>query len=87
MTLQVEARTVTHNSTVDLDDPVRRRVVAPQPRPPLLEGGSIIGVRRSERRHPLTPVVHDPVTIVVPGNKGALLLSGRGVLIGDVNIQ
>ena len=36
------------NSTVDLDDPVRRRAVAPQPRPPSLEGGSIIGLRRSE---------------------------------------
>jgi hypothetical protein len=43
---------VTHDSTVDLDDPVRRRAVAPQPRPPLLEGGSIIGVRRRERGHP-----------------------------------
>src|SRR4029077_8284232 len=51
-TLQVEARDVTHDSTVDLDDPVRRRVVALQPRPPLLEDGSIIGVRRRERSHP-----------------------------------
>ena len=52
VTLQVEARNVTHNSTVDLDDPVRRGGVAPQPRPPSLEGRSIIGLRRSERRHP-----------------------------------
>jgi len=35
----------------------------------------------------LNPVVHDPVTIVVPGGKATLLLSGRGVVIGDVNIQ
>jgi hypothetical protein len=34
------------------NDPVRRRAVAPQPRPPSLEGGSIIGLRRSERSHP-----------------------------------
>ena len=40
------------SSTVDLDDPVRRRPVAPQPRPPLVEGGSIIGIRRSECSHP-----------------------------------
>jgi hypothetical protein len=52
VTLQVEARNVTHDSTVDLDDPVRRRAVAPQPRPPLLEGGSIIEIRRRERGHP-----------------------------------
>jgi hypothetical protein len=32
-------------------------------------------------------VVHDPITIVVPGNKGALLMSGRGVVIADINIQ
>jgi hypothetical protein len=43
---------VTHDPTVDLDDPVRRRAVAPQPRPPLLEGGSIIGIRRNEPSHP-----------------------------------
>jgi hypothetical protein len=35
----------------------------------------------------LNPVVHDPITIVVPGNKGALLMSGRGVVIADINIQ
>jgi hypothetical protein len=35
----------------------------------------------------LSPVtVHDPVTIVVPGNKGALLQSARGVVFADVNI-
>jgi len=43
---------VAHDSIVELDDPVRRRVVAPQPRPPSLEGGSISGLRRSERCHP-----------------------------------
>jgi len=52
VTLQVEARDVTHDPTVDLDDPVRRRGVAPQPRPPLLKGGSIIEIRRGERGHP-----------------------------------
>jgi hypothetical protein len=52
VTLQVEARNVTHDSTVDLDDPVRRRAVAPQPRPPSLESGSIIKIRRRERGHP-----------------------------------
>jgi hypothetical protein len=48
---------MTHNSTVDLDDHVRRRDVAPQPRPPLLEGGSIIGVRRGERGHPYSVAI------------------------------
>jgi hypothetical protein len=43
---------VTHDSTVDLDHPVGCRVVAPQPRPPSVEAGSIIGIRRSERGHP-----------------------------------
>jgi hypothetical protein len=43
---------VTHNSTVDLDDLVRCRGVAPEPRPPSLEARSIIGLGRSERRHP-----------------------------------
>jgi hypothetical protein len=43
---------MTHNSTVDLDDPVRRSGVAPQPRPPSLEARSIIGLRRGERGHP-----------------------------------
>jgi len=52
VTLQVEARNVTHDSTVDLDDPVRRRHVAPDSRPPSIEGGSIILIRRSERGHP-----------------------------------
>ena len=55
--LQVEARNVTHDPTVDLDDSVRRRAVAPQPRPPLLEGGSIIGIRRSERGHPYSVAI------------------------------
>jgi len=32
------------------------------------------------------PIVHPAVTIVVPGNRGALLRSGRGVIFGDVNI-
>jgi hypothetical protein len=35
----------------------------------------------------LNPVVHDAVTIDVPAGKATLLLSGRGVVIGDVNIQ
>ena len=35
----------------------------------------------------LTPVVHDPITIVVPSGKGTLLQSGRGVVFADVNIQ
>ena len=35
----------------------------------------------------LNPVVHDPVTIVVPGNKGTLLQSGRGVIFASVNVQ
>jgi len=49
VTRQVEARYVTNDSTVDLDDPVRRRAVVPQPRPPSLEVRSIIGLRRRER--------------------------------------
>ena len=52
MTLQVEAPDVTHDSTVDLDDPIRGRPVAPQPRPPSVEARSIIGIRRRERGHP-----------------------------------
>jgi len=35
----------------------------------------------------LHPVVHPAVTIVVPGNKGYILQSGRGVLFADVNIE
>ena len=35
----------------------------------------------------LAPTVHDPITIVVPGNKGTLLQSGRGVVFASVNIQ
>src|SRR6266566_1768233 len=35
----------------------------------------------------LTPVVHDPIMIVVPSGKGTLLQSGRGVVFADVNIQ
>jgi hypothetical protein len=35
----------------------------------------------------LHPVVHDPVTIVVPGNQGTLLQSGRGVIVADVSIE
>jgi len=35
----------------------------------------------------LNPVVHPAVTIVVPGNQGTLLQSGRGVIFGDVNIH
>jgi len=35
----------------------------------------------------LNPIVHPPVTIVVPGNKGVLLQSGRQVIFADVNIQ
>src|SRR5439155_13705065 len=55
--LQVEARNVTHNSTVDLDHPVRRRAVAPQPRPPSLEARSMIELRRSERGHPYSVAI------------------------------
>jgi hypothetical protein len=35
----------------------------------------------------LHPTVHDPVTIVVPGNQGTLLQSGRGVIFASVNVQ
>jgi hypothetical protein len=52
LTLQVEARNVTHDPTVELDDPVRRGGVAQEPRPPSLEARSIIGLRRRERGHP-----------------------------------
>src|SRR5256885_11151250 len=67
--LQVEARNVTHDSTVDLDHPVRRRTVAPQPRPPSLEARSIIELRRSERGHPYSVAIarvleeHTEITI------------------------
>jgi hypothetical protein len=60
---------VTHDSTVDLDDPVRRRLVAPQPRPPSFEGGSIILIRRSERGHPyrvgIRPVLEQHAEITI----------------------
>jgi hypothetical protein len=35
----------------------------------------------------LNPVVHDPVTIVVPAGKGTLLQTGRGVVAGDVGFS
>ena len=34
----------------------------------------------------LSPVVHEPITIVVPSGKGTLLQTGRGVVAGDVNV-
>jgi hypothetical protein len=60
---------VTHNSTVDLDDPVRGRNVATYPRPPSLKGGSIILIRRSERGHPyrvgIRPVLEQHAEIAI----------------------
>jgi len=60
---------VTHNSTVDLDDPVRRRVVAAEARPPSLEARSIIGLRRGERGHPyrfaITRVLEEHAEITI----------------------
>ena len=35
----------------------------------------------------LSPVVHDPITIVVPSGKGTLLQTARGVVAGDVSIS
>jgi hypothetical protein len=35
----------------------------------------------------LNPVVHDPVTIVVPSGTGTLLQTPRGVVAGDVNVN
>jgi hypothetical protein len=35
----------------------------------------------------LSPVTHDPVTIVVPKGQAILLQSGRGVIFADVNYQ
>jgi hypothetical protein len=35
----------------------------------------------------LNPVVHDPITIVVPSGKGTLLQTARGVVAGDVSIS
>jgi hypothetical protein len=35
----------------------------------------------------LHPVVHPALTIVVPGNRGTLLQSGRGVVFADVNLE
>jgi len=35
----------------------------------------------------LHPVVHDTVTIDVPSGKGTIIVSGRGVLAADINIQ
>lgn len=35
----------------------------------------------------LNPVVHDPITIVVPSNQGTLLQTGRGVIAADINIS
>jgi hypothetical protein len=33
------------------------------------------------------PVVHDTVTIDVPSGKGTIIVSGRGVLAADINIE
>ena len=69
MTLQVEARNVTNYSTVISMILFVVDNVAPQPRPPSLEGGSIILIRRSERGHPyrvaIRPVLeqHGEITI------------------------
>jgi hypothetical protein len=35
----------------------------------------------------LNPTVRPPITIVVPGNQGTLLQSGRGVIFASVNVQ
>ena len=35
----------------------------------------------------LHPTVRPPITIVVPGNQGTLLQSGRGVIFASVNVQ
>jgi hypothetical protein len=35
----------------------------------------------------LNPTVHPPITIVVPGNQGTLLQSGRGVIFASVNVH
>jgi hypothetical protein len=35
----------------------------------------------------LSPVVHDPITIVVPGDNGTLIQTGRGVVAGDVAVK
>jgi hypothetical protein len=35
----------------------------------------------------LHPIVHPAQTIIVPGNRGTLLQSGRGVIFADVNIE
>jgi hypothetical protein len=35
----------------------------------------------------LSPVTHDPITIVVPSGQGTLLVSGRGVVFADVSIS
>ena len=35
----------------------------------------------------LSPVVHDAITIVVPGNRGTVLQTGRGVHFGDISVQ
>jgi hypothetical protein len=35
----------------------------------------------------LSPVVHDPITIVVPGGRGTLLQTPDGVVAGDVSIS
>jgi len=35
----------------------------------------------------LNPVVHDAITIIVPGNRGIVLQSDRGVHFGDVSVQ
>jgi hypothetical protein len=93
VTLQVEARNVTHNSTVDLDDPVRRRAVAPQPRPPSLEARTIIGFRRSERGHPYSVAIprvleqHAEITIFdLAKDKLSGILSQRPLTLTVANL-
>jgi hypothetical protein len=67
---------------------VPRRGVAPQPRPPSLEGGSIILIRRGERGHPyrvaIGPVLEQHIEIAVfdlaQDKLSQALLHGRSTL-------
>jgi hypothetical protein len=51
LTVEVEARDVTHHSALSFDDPVRRVAVASQPGPACIEGATVVGVRGREGRH------------------------------------
>jgi hypothetical protein len=69
LTVEVEARDVTHHSALSLHDLVRRVLIASQPCPACIEGATVVGIRRREGRHPdrlaIRPVLEQHVQIPI----------------------